>query len=305
MGTIATPKFASSLRPSLLPEIALFCPTDLDEVFEHLRQGASLLAGGTDILLMATQRGEPNYFVWTGEIEALKAFDPDPETIRVGAATTLAQVIGSSSLRTGAPAVSDGARIVGSVQIRNQATLVGNVCSASPAADTIPGLSVHDCMVEIVNLSHEKRQVRLGDFLTGPGKTSLGDDELVSGLSFSRLKLNQFSAFQRFTHRKALDLAFASVAVRLEYEADQQSFKSVILALGAVGPTVVDASKAANIMIGNTLSDGLITKVADAACQLCAPISDHRASAEYRLHLIRTLIGDVIKQAADRAGGKE
>ena len=293
---------ASSLRPSHLPEIALQCPTDLAEVFEHMHQGASLIAGGTDILLVAAQRGAPHHLVWTGGVEALKEVEESGETIRIGAATPLAQLIRSQSFRHKAPAVADGAQLVGSVQLRNQATIVGNVCTASPAADTVPGLLVHDCVVETADRKNNTRRIDLKNFMIGPGKTALRDGELVTGLTLTRLGKNQTSAYQRFTQRAALDLAFASVAVKLDFDQDGVALKSVMLVLGAVGETAIDASSAADGLIGYPLSEDRLSQCADAASQMCEPISDQRASAGYRHQLIRALVVDVIKQAAARYG---
>lgn len=298
------PETASALRPSHLPEIRLHCPSGLHEVFAHMADGARLLAGGTDILLLAGQRGKPDWLVWTGGIEALGEFDAEGETIRVGASVPLASMIRSRSFRAAAPAVADGARVVGSPQLRNQATMVGNVCTASPAADMVPGLLVHDCAVEIINREHQRRRVALKDFTLGPATTVLGEGELVSGLMLSRLGGNETSAYQRFTYRKALDLAFASVAARLEYEQDGQTIKSARLALGAVGPTVIDAGAAADMLIGHPLDEHRLSICAAAASQLCDPISDHRATARYRRQLIGALVGDVVRQAAGRYGNQ-
>ncbi|MBT4891280.1 MAG: hypothetical protein HON65_17185 [Rhodospirillales bacterium] len=296
---------ASALRPSHLPEMDLQCPTNLGDVFRHISNGAQLLAGGTDILLQASVRGEPNKLVWTGGIESMKEFDADSDFIKVGASVPLSTMIKSNAFRDGAPAVADGAQSVGSLQLRNQATMVGNVCTASPAADTVPGLLIHNCVVATIDKENNKREIALKDFLTGPGKTNLGEGELVTCLSFSRLGKNQMSAYQRFTQREALDLAFASVAARLEFEEDGQTLMTVNLALGAVGPTAIDASAAADILKGHPISEGRLDICADAASQLCSPISDHRASAGYRRQLIRALVGDVVRQAATRYGNKK
>ncbi len=294
----------SALRPSHLPKMELHCPTDIDEVFEHLADGYELLAGGSDILLSASHCGKPSRLVWTGGIETMKEFNPDANPMRIGAAVPLARMIRSQVFRAGAPAVAEGAQSVGSVQLRNQATMVGNICTASPAADTVPGLLIHGCVVETANRRNERRQVELKDFVIGPGKTALGWGELVTGLSICRLAKNEASAYQRFTQRNALDLAFSSAAAKLEYEEDGRSLRSVKLALGAVGPTVIDASASADVLIGHPLDEHRLAVCADAASQLCEPISDHRASAGYRRQLIRTLIGDVVRQAAGRYGNK-
>ena len=296
-------KSMSSLRPSFLPEMDLHCPTSLDELFGHMDDGAQLLSGGTDILLQAGQTGSPDHLVWTGGINALKEFVTEGDRLKIGASVPLSQMIKSQSFRKAAPAVNDGASVVGSTQLRRQATMVGNVCTASPAADTVPGLLVHDCVVEIKTVDGKSRSVDLKYFITGPGKTTLAEGELVTSLSLTPLGQNQTSAYQRFTYRKALDLAFACVAARLDYEEDHETIKSVQLALGAVGPTVIDASSIADVLIGQPLDNIQLGKCAEVASELCTPISDHRASADYRRQLIKALVGDVILQAANRLKG--
>ncbi len=269
-----------------------------------MADGYTLLAGGSDILLSASHCGEPGRLVWTGGIETMKKFNPDANPMWVGAAVPFARMIQSRVFRAGAPAVAEGAQSVGSVQLRHQATIVGNICTASPAADTVPGLLIHGCVVVTENRQNQCRQIDLKDFVLGPGKTALAGGELVTGLSIRRLAKNETSAYQRFTQRNALDLAFASAAVKLEYEDDGQSLRSVKLALGAVGPTVVDASAALNVLVGHPIDEHRLAVCAEAASQMCEPISDHRASAGYRRQLIRVLIGDVVRQAARRYGSR-
>jgi CO/xanthine dehydrogenase FAD-binding subunit len=292
---------ASTLRPAQLPDIDLHCPEALADVFVQLRDGASVLAGGTDIILWASQSGTPEHLVWTGGVEDLRGLDIDDEAIRVGAAVTMSTLVRSERFRRLATAVADGAGVIGSVQMRNQATLIGNLCSASPAGDTIPGLVVHDASIEIASSSGDRRRVDVDDFITGPGKTILKADELVAALYLSPLAEGEASAFRRFTQREALDLAFASVAARLAYESDGKTIRVARLALGAVDETVIETRDAASMLVGHSLSDALLNKCAEAAAQACSPISDLRASAEYRRQLIKALVVDVVTEAGRRA----
>ncbi|MGI9234287.1 MAG: FAD binding domain-containing protein [Woeseiaceae bacterium] len=291
---------ASTLRPTQLPDIELHRPTTQGDLLRHLSDGAFVLAGGTDLVLWASQSGKPNRLVWSGGIEEFHCIEIDPTRIRVGAAVTLSRLVRSNSFRVAASAVFDGAQLIGSVQLRNQATLVGNLCTASPAGDTIPGLLVHDATVETTSASGKRREVDIGSFLIGPGKTDLGADEIVTAVKLTPLGRGEASCFRRFTQREALDLAFASVAARVAFEPDGSTVRDVRLALGAVDKTVIEAPDAAAILKGRALNDTALRECADAAAETCSPISDHRASARYRRQLVRALIIDVVAQAGQR-----
>lgn len=292
---------ASTLRPAHLPDIDLHCPTSLADVFPQLRNGAAVLAGGTDMILWASQAGNPDYLVWTGGIEELQSVDLEGGSIRVGAAVTLSRLVRSVDFQAAATAVAAGAQLIGSVQLRNQATLVGNLCTASPAGDTIPGLVVHDARVEIASSATDRREVDIGNFLIGPGKTVLTSNELVTAVTLSPLAKGEASFFQRFTQREALDLAFASVAARVGLESDGSTIRAVRLALGAVDETVIEVSDTASILSGGSLNDAALQDCAEAAAEACSPISDHRASADYRRQLVRALVVDVLAEAGRRA----
>ncbi|MGI9272265.1 MAG: FAD binding domain-containing protein [Woeseiaceae bacterium] len=290
----------STLRPNLLPDIDLHCPTTFDDIFRHLGDGAFVLAGGTDMVLWASQNGKPNHLVWTGGVDELHGVDIEADQIRIGAAVSLSRIIRCGDFRQAATAVADGAQLIGSVQLRNQATLVGNLCTASPAGDTIPGLVVHDTIVEIASASGQQRAINITDFLVGPGKTDLNTDEIVTAVRLTPLRKDETSCFQRFTQREALDLAFASIATRIAFEADGATIRDARLALGAVDKTVIEAPEAAAILQGRTLSDAALRECGDAAADTCSPISDHRASADFRRQLIRALIVDVVSEAGRR-----
>jgi len=291
---------ATTIKPTQLPEIDLLCPSDLQDALAHLSDGACALAGGTDIILWASQQGEPRHLVWTGAISEMRGMDFEQEFVRIGAATTLSELIRSRRFREAVPAVVDGAQCVGSVQLRNQATLVGNLCTASPAGDTIPGLLVHDARVLLLDASGRHRELGLHEFLLGPGKTALSEGELVLALSLSPIAPGEMSLYRRFTQREVLDVATASVAVRVSFEPDQRTVREARLALGAVAPTVIEAKDAASVLCGTLLDDATLRTCAAAAVAASTPISDHRAGADYRRQLIATVIVDALTEVRQR-----
>ncbi len=298
-----TPTASPALRPSCLPPLELYRPSDLGELFACVAAGACPLAGGTDLMVWASQHGEPQQWAWTGGIDEWRLVDISDKQVRIGAAVTLAQAVRFRELRSLISAVIDGAAVVGSVQLRNQATLVGNVCTASPGGDTLPGLYVHDAMVEVVNAAGSRRSVKISKFLCAPGKTNLAPGELVTGLTLCGLGPHEGSTFHRFTQRNALDLAIASVAARVRFESDGQTVAQASLALGAVGPTVLDVADAAALLVGHALEPSRLRQCAALAAESCRPITDHRASQDYRRQLVQTLTMDVVAAAAARARG--
>jgi carbon-monoxide dehydrogenase medium subunit len=163
-------------------------------------------------------------------------------------------------------------------------------------------LFVHDARVETVDSSGMTRSTAVSEFLHGPGSTSLHDDEVVAAVRLTPSSPGTGSAYRRFTERNALDLAFAGVAASVALEADGVTIRSVRLALGAVGPTVMDASEVTATLIGRTADTELLASVAEAAAGACSPITDHRCSADYRRQLVHVLTLEVIDEAMRRAG---
>ena len=292
----------AALRPSRLPDLDLRMPTSVGELARLVGDGFRAYAGGSDILLEAAQSGEPRRLASTARVTELATLEVGSDEIGVGASVVLARLVGDARVRSGAPAVTDGAQRIGSVQLRNTATIVGNLCTSSPAGDTIPGLFVHDAVVDAVDASGSRRSIAVADFTLGPGSTALSADEVVTAVRITPLADGEGSVYRRFTERNAIDLAFAGVAARVALEPDGETVRSLVLALGAVGPTVIDASSTADPLAGHHLTLDRVRAVADAAAEICSPISDHRCSADYRRQLVRVLTIDVIGLAVAQAG---
>lgn len=289
----------------VLPPVDVSCATALGELLSLAAAGSRPFAGGTDILVTAAHEGrELPPLVWTGSVPELTVIERREGALYIGAAASLGRVATSSAVRAGAPALAEAAAIVGSVQIRNVATLAGNLCNASPAADTVPPLVVHDAQVEIRRDGASARTVSAEAFAEGPGRTVLSGGEVVTAILVRTLDRREGSAYQRFTVRRSMDLAFVGVAVRVCLDEDGRRIRAAKIALGAVAPTVVVAHEAASALAGATPSEEVLRSAGRAAAAACSPISDLRASAEYRLRLVEVLTGDVVLQAWRRARGE-
>ena len=275
-------------------------PNTLSALLKLVAEGHRPLAGGTDIVVESRQDLAPSRLAWTGGVAEFSQITEDGSATTIGAGVTLEALVRSRSSRDRLPAVTDGAHVIGSVQIRTTGTVAGNVCTASPAGDTLPGLYVHDAIVDTASHGGVTRSIPIGEFIQGPGSTQLGADEVVTAIRCETNRPREGSAFARFTERGALDLAFASVAARVGLDHDG-TISSLRLALGAVGPTVIDASEAATNALGREPNVALIAAVAETAAAMAAPITDLRASADYRRRLVVPLVRDVVAKAVDRA----
>ena len=251
------------------------------------------LVGGTDVLVaLRHHKIDPTVLVDLKGITDLP--DPlqvTPTSVRIGPTMTMAALAGDSTIRSWYPALVESALTVGSVAIRNRATLVGNLCNASPAADTVGSLLVHDAAVTISSVDGD-RVVTLDDFLLGPRDTLCGPGEIVSLVELARPAPGSSSAFQRLTRRRGVDLATVSVAAAVDSSA------TVTFGLGAVGPRVLRTELALG-------PDGLdddrgLTAAIDQHLAVATPISDIRGSREYRLATVRVLAKRAILSAAHR-----
>ncbi|MCP5027871.1 MAG: hypothetical protein GY929_16475 [Actinomycetia bacterium] len=291
----------AALRPSLLPSLELEAPSSIEELTALVARGFTPIGGGSDVLLAAAHTGSPSRLAYTGHVPEFSALEVDATEVTIGAAVTLGRLVRADEARSAVAAITDGAQQIGSAQLRNTATVIGNLCTASPAGDTLPGQFVHRAQVDFVDSAGSRRSVPVADFATGPGSTSLDADEIVIAVRVEACGPNEGSAYRRFTERNAIDLAFAGVAARVAFEEDEQTVRSLHLALGAVGPTVVDASREGAALLGGPLTAERVAEVAATAAASCSPISDHRCSADFRRQLIRVLTIEAIDDAASRA----
>jgi carbon-monoxide dehydrogenase medium subunit len=264
-------------------------------------KGASaFLAGGTDLLVQIKERKkQPRCVIDVKGINELAGLTLSGDGLFIGPLTSIRTLETSPSVLENVPLLAQTAAQLGSVQVRHRATIGGNLCNASPSADTAPALLALDAQVEI-NGKAGTRVIELGRFFLGPGTTVLGDGEILTRLKIPLTPHRQGSVYYKLCTRKAMDLAFVGVAVLLELGEDDEITKTRV-ALGAVAPTPIRVPSAENLLEGTRFSPGAAREVAELAARSCEPISDHRASAEYRREMVRELCQQGLLAAYRRA----
>ncbi len=246
-----------------------------------------LLAGGTDLLIqMESGRVQPDWIISLGSVEELRPITYCPsEGLRIGSLATLRAVENHAVVAASYPGLARGAAEVGSVQIRNLATLAGNVCNASPSADTATALLAYDAVVELAGPGEQQRELPIGAFWKSPGQTLLNPGELVTAIRLPPVIPGLRSFYRKLAVRKAMDLAMVGVAITL---LPGELPSRVRIALGAVGPVVFRAREA-EALLESRGAPGLEDAVRLAE-QACRPIDDQRASARYRRAMIAGLL---------------
>jgi CO/xanthine dehydrogenase FAD-binding subunit len=282
-------------------ELAL--PESLDDCLRLLAQRGpetKLLAGGTDLLpQMKNSVVMPKRVIDLSGVARVKILECDAKGLRIGAAVPARQVEQDPRVRNGYAAVAESAALLGSVQVRNLATVGGNICNAAPSADMAPPLVALEAQAVIAGPKGERR-VPLSDFFTGVRKTVVGPDELLVEIFVPAPGPHSGGCYIRHTPRRELDIAVVGVASQVTM-ANGVCAKARI-SLAAVAPTPVRATAAEAALEGKPLTPELIERAADLAGQAAKPISDQRGSADFRRHLVRILTRRTLTTALARAG---
>jgi carbon-monoxide dehydrogenase medium subunit len=262
---------------------------------------AHVLAGGTDLLVrMKMDMVEPDLVVDIKHIPATQAITKTAVGFKIGA-TVCGAVMGEHSALVKAwPGVVEATNLIGSDQIQGRCTMVGNLCNASPAADSVPAMIAAGAKAIVVG-KDKRRTVAVEKIVTGPGKTSLAKGELIEAITLPARPARSGDAYLRFTPRTEMDIAVVSAAVSLTLL--RGVVKSVRVVLGAVAPTAVLVPKAAKAIIGTKLDDAALEKLAAACSEACNPIDDKRGTIEYRTKVAGVLAKRAAKIAYQRAGG--
>jgi carbon-monoxide dehydrogenase medium subunit len=273
-------------------------PTSLAEACKMLaeRPGtARILAGGTDLLLqMESGRHRPEAVISVGRLPGLKSIEWDAgKGMTIGAQVTLRQIELHPVIQERYPILQRGAAEVGSVQIRNLATLAGNLCNASPSADTSPSLLALDAVVQITGASG-RRELPIADFWTGPGRTALTPGEMVTAVHLPAPDRDARTFYYKLAVRKAMDLAMVGIAIAAVPR--NGGISQIRIALGAVAPVCMRATDAEQRITGDRATLSSIEDAARLAMEATSPISDQRASADYRREMVRTLTRRGIQQ---------
>jgi len=268
----------------------------------NARPEAMVLAGGTDTLVrMKTRVWAPEMLVDIKRIPGIADLTYDRKTgLTIGAAVTMRQVELSETVQKHYPAIAQGAQVVASVQVRNRATLVGNLCNAAPSADTAPGMIVTGAKVRIAG-PKGRRSVLLEKFFTGPGQTVLKPGEMVTAAQVPPPGPRTGSAYARHTPRGAMDIAVVGVGVGVTLAPRTGACEEIKIVLGAVASTPLRVRKAEKVLKGQAPTPELIDQAAEMAAEEARPIDDVRASAGYRRDLVRVLTRRMIAAALEDA----
>lgn len=269
-------------------------------IFNRYPQEAKIYAGGTDLLLeLSKGKAAYKHLVSLKKITELNKFGVEQGRIVIGANVTHAEVQGSPPVKERLGALADAVCRIGSLQIRNVATVAGNICNAAPSADTASPLLVLDATVQVVG-SKGERWIKLSDFFKGPGRTCLEPDEVLLYIYLPEPKTNSASAYFKLQKRKAMDLALAGAAANVECTPDQTAFVDVKIALNTVAPTPIRAYRAEEVLKGQAIDKGVIAKAAEAASLEAAPRTSWRSTAQYRREMVKVLVRDAVYKALER-----
>jgi CO/xanthine dehydrogenase FAD-binding subunit len=275
----------------------LVVPASLDQCLGFLEahaEDAAVLAGGTD-LGVAVRWGvkAPRAIVWVGRLQELGQFDRSGGRISFGPGFTHREIAGHRDLLS-AETLRKAARSVGSPQVRNVATAGGNLANASPAADLYPPLLVLEAAIE-VRSARKRSTVSVGDFVKGPGATALGPGELITGVSFQEPGRETFSDFVKIGLRNAVAIWVANAAILASLDRDR--FATVRIACGAVAPKPKRMPRVEALLAGSGLTAELLREVEETAAGECDPITDIRASREYRRHVAGVIVARLVETA--------
>jgi len=264
--------------------------------------GAKLLAGGTDLLVdLKSAVDVPRIVIDISRAEDMRAIELTGRGLAIGALVTHAEIMRSPIIRDMFPAMVAAARSIGAAQTRSLGTLGGNLASAVPSMDSGPTLIALDAMVALAGPAGA-RQVALAEFFTGPRRTVLRHDELITEVLIPSANLCKPAHFLKFGLRKGQALALVNVAASLWIDPDRGIVQAPRIALGAVAPTVMRALRAEASLEGRAAGADAFAEAGGIAAADAKPISDFRASAEYRRDLVRVLTRRALEGACALAG---
>lgn len=261
-----------------------------------------VLAGGTDVLVqMKAGLVEPDLVVDIKKIPGIGEITAEAGGFRIGAAVPNAALGEHGGVRALWPGVVEGANLIGSTQVQGRCTMAGNLCNASPAADAVPGLVAANAVARIAGPEGE-RDCPVAEIPAGPGRTTLKKGEVITSILLPARPARASDAYLRFIPRTEMDIAVASAAVSLELDAGGR-VAAARVALGAVAPTVVLAEEAGRILLGTTLDDDTLARMATACESVCKPIDDKRGTVAFRTRTAGVLARRAALIAYARAGG--
>lgn len=263
---------------------------------------ARVLAGGTDLLVqMRGEMIEPDLIVDIKKIDGTRAIVEEDGGFRVGAGVSGAELSEHAGMCAAWPGVVEATDLIGSTQIQGRATMVGNLCNASPAADSVPAQIAAGATVRVVG-PNGQRDIPVEDVPVAPGKTSLAKGEMIASIFFPARPARSGDAYLRLIPRTEMDIAVVGCGISLTLD-EGGTVSAARVSLGAVAPTALLVEEAGAALVGTTIDDAALAKLAAAASAACRPIDDKRGTIEYRTKIAGVLARRVAVIAKQRAEG--
>jgi carbon-monoxide dehydrogenase medium subunit len=264
----------------------------LDDALNELEKygtDARVIAGGTDLVLnMKKKKILPPRVISLQNLKELDFVQKQNSRVRIGALARHADLAANQLLMRHFPILCQAVGLIGSWQIRNVGTIGGNICNASPAADSVPPLMVLNAQLTLVSKAVEKK-IPIHSFFTGPGETTMEPGQILKEIEFEVPKQRSAGCYLKLRRRKAVDISLAGVAFQAEIASDETTLAKVAIALGGVAPTPIRVPEAEAILTGLSLAEAIakIPDCANLAADAARPIDDVRATASYRRTIIR------------------
>jgi len=278
-------------------------PTSFGEAISIANAASGItrfLAGGTDVLVqLRADIVTPDTIIDLKKIDGVSDISREDGGWRIGVAVTGAEMSEHPDLKGEWPGLVEAMDLIGSTQVQGRATLVGNLCNGSPAADSVPAMVAAGVSVSVTNAAGT-RKIAVLDMLVGPGQTCLEKGDVVTAVHVPACGSNGGDAYLRFIPRTEMDIAVVGCGINLRRDGDVITQARV--SLGAVAPTVLLVEEAAKVLIGSTLDDATLDALAEAASAACNPITDKRGTIVFRTHVAGVLAKRVARIAYDRAG---
>lgn len=283
----------------------LLQPRSLAEALELKRdyaERAKILAGGTDLLvLLKDGKIKTEAVMSLRHLRELNFIRAEESGVTLGALASHSAVAASSVIRERFPDLAEACAQVGAAQIQNLGTVGGNICNASPAADTAPPLLLMDALLTLASARGGERRIPIHDFFLGPRQTVLQADEILKEIFIPRISGRRGATYLKLGRRQAMEIAIVGLGVAIHLNGSDQVVSECRVAMGSVAPTVVRARDAEKILRDREITNELVDEVAAVAADAARPISDVRASAQYRLDMIRVLCRQATQAALARA----
>ncbi|MGB7947609.1 MAG: FAD binding domain-containing protein, partial [Candidatus Binatia bacterium] len=265
---------------------------------------AKVIAGGTDVMVDIKYKEEPGCLVNIKKLPGLGAIQENGGSLRIGPLVTIHEIETNPLAREKLPVLWEACHQFASLQIRNTATIGGNICRASPSGETLAPLLVLEAKAQMALPDGEKTEP-FTSFFQGPGKSSIGSKGLLTGIDVPYPPAGSHGVYLKHAVRGAMDIAMVGVAVLVTMDAAKNSLQDARIGLGAVAPTPIRATKTEALLHGKPLTAALVKEAAAMAASESSPINDQRSSAEYRRWIVEALTRRGLEQTWKAATGKE